>query len=204
MRVVAVVALRPGSKASSKTKTGGKGDSISSSKSRNKSSHLEINMSATGNVREKAPTELTAAVRASLLKVARKTIVTETRKFAGQEITIEKSEMAVKDQFADDDEKSKSNDVEGRQGKDSDGGGSGALDSVLDTIKGPKTISTVTKSAFDWQSHKAKEGLEDELAPAGKDGYLARQDFLVRVDHRTYEKERDERLRQQTTTRNKV
>ena len=45
-------------KASSKTKTGGKGDSTSSSKSRNKSSHLEINMSATGNVREKAPTEL--------------------------------------------------------------------------------------------------------------------------------------------------
>ena len=181
----------------------GKDNSSSTSESSKKGSHLEINMRSAGNVREKAPTELTAAVRASLLKVARKTMVTETRKFAGQEITIEKSEMAVKDQFADDDEKAR--DAEGRLGKgSSDGGGSGALDSVLDTIKGPKAISTVTKSAFDWQSHKAKEGLDDELAPAAKDGYLAKQDFLVRVDHRTYEKERDERLRQQTTTRNKV
>ena len=75
---------------------------------------------------------------------------------------------------------------------------------MLDTIKGPKSISTVTKSAFDWQTHKVKEGLEDELAPAAKDGYLAKQDFLTRVDVRRFEKERDERLRQQTNTRNQA
>ena len=198
-------------KASSKSKAKGKASSSSSSSSNGKQ-HPEINMSTVGNVREKAPQEITAAVKASLSKIARKTMVTETRKFAGQEITIEKSEMTVKDQFADDDKKA--NGAKGRRGKasssssssnsSSSGGGGGALDSVLDTIKGPKAISTVTKSAFDWQSHKAKEGLDDELAPAAKDGYLARQDFLVRVDHRTYEKERDERLRQHTTTRSQV
>ena len=202
-------------KASSKPRAKGKGSSSSSSNSSSSSSKGSngdpssgITMSAAGNVREKASTEITAAVRASLGMIARKTLVTETRKFAGQEITIEKSEMAVKDQFAADDKEA--HDSKGPRGtssrssSSSSSGGGGALDSVIDTIKGPKAISTVTKSAFDWQSHKAKEGLDDELAPAAKDGYLARQDFLVRVDHRTYEKERDERLRQQTTTRSQV
>ena len=137
-------------------------------------------------------------LKASLKNIARKTKIVEKRKFAGQEITIERSEMTVKSQFDDDD-------VVGQASRSSHGsGGTGALDSVLDTIKGPKTISTVTKSAFDWQSHKTKEGLEDELAPASKDGYLARQDFLTRVDVRTFEKERDERLRQQTSTRSQA
>ena len=66
---------------------------------------------------------------------------------------------------------------------------------MLSTIKGPKAITTVTKSAFDWQSHKVKEGLEDDLQQASKGGgYLGRSDFLQRVDVRTYEKERDERI----------
>ena len=197
-------------KSSSKPRAKGKGSSSSSSISSSSSKDSNgdpssgITMSAAGNVREKASTEITAAVRASLGLIARKTMVTETRKFAGQEITVEKSEMAVKDQFAADDKEA--HDSKGPRGTSSRSSSSsgGALDSIIDTIKGPKAISTVTKSAFDWQSHKAKEGLDDELAPAAKDGYLARQDFLVRVDHRTYEKERDERLRQQTTTRSQV
>jgi hypothetical protein len=45
-----------------------------------------------------------------------------------------------------------------------------ALDSVLDSIKGPKTVSTVAKSNFDWETYKEKEGLEDELSAATKEG----------------------------------
>ena len=45
-----------------------------------------------------------------------------------------------------------------------------ALDSVLDTIKGPKTVSTVAKSGYDWETYKEKEGLEDDLAAAAKEG----------------------------------
>lgn len=45
-----------------------------------------------------------------------------------------------------------------------------ALDSVLDTMKGPKTVSTVAKSNFDWETYKEKEGLEDELSAASKEG----------------------------------
>jgi hypothetical protein len=33
-------------------------------------------------------------------------------------------------------------------------------------------VSTVTKSAFDWETYKEKEGLEDELASASKDGLV--------------------------------
>ena len=45
-----------------------------------------------------------------------------------------------------------------------------ALDSVLDTIKGPKVVSTVAKSNIDWDIYKEKEGLEDELSAATKEG----------------------------------
>lgn len=45
-----------------------------------------------------------------------------------------------------------------------------ALDSVLDTMKGPKVVSTVAKSNMDWDVYKEKEGLEDELSAATKDG----------------------------------
>ena len=37
------------------------------------------------------------------------------------------------------------------------------------------------------------------MAAASKEGYLTRQDFLVRVDHRTFEKERDERERKRSS-----
>ena len=45
-----------------------------------------------------------------------------------------------------------------------------ALDSALDSIKGPKTVSTVAKSGYDWDAYKEKEGLEDDLAAAAKEG----------------------------------
>jgi hypothetical protein len=35
-----------------------------------------------------------------------------------------------------------------------------------------QVISTVTKSSADWDSYKEKEGLEDTLANASKDGYF--------------------------------
>jgi hypothetical protein len=44
------------------------------------------------------------------------------------------------------------------------------LDKVLDTLKGPKSVSTIAKSSYDWENFKEKEGLEDALAVASKDG----------------------------------
>jgi len=109
----------------------------------------------------------------------------------------------VKDQFENDAKEDTKAPSAGAQhaagsGKRAAAGGSAAgdkgLDSVLEAIKGPQAINTVTKSAFDWQQHKVQAGLEDELKGAADAGYLARRDFLNRVDVRTYEKERDARI----------
>lgn len=51
-------------------------------------------------------------------------------------------------------------------------GSGGGLDSVLSTIKGPKAVSTVLKSSMDWDVYKEKEGLEEDLQAAAKDGYV--------------------------------
>lgn len=45
-----------------------------------------------------------------------------------------------------------------------------SLDMVLDTIKGPKGVSTVAKSSMDWENFKEKEGIEDDLTHAAKNG----------------------------------
>lgn len=44
------------------------------------------------------------------------------------------------------------------------------IDQVLSTIKGPKLVSTVAKSSMDWDVYKEKEGLEEDLQAAAKDG----------------------------------
>ena len=46
------------------------------------------------------------------------------------------------------------------------------LDSMLDTLKGPKVISTISKSSIDWANYKEQEGLQDALVGASKDGYV--------------------------------
>jgi hypothetical protein len=160
--------------------------------------------------RRPASAALRSAVSQALRGIRRKTVIKETRRFAGQAVEVERTEMVavVKDQFEEDErreaEKAKDASASAGTGKAKDGsgksaGGGGGLDSLLATIKGPQAITTVTKSAFDWQTHKAKEGLEDELKDAAKAGYLSRKDFLERVDVRTYEKERDARIIEQAS-----
>jgi hypothetical protein len=68
-----------------------------------------------------------------------------------------------------------------------------ALDSAVASLSGPKSISTVAKSSYDWDKFKETQQLEDELADAAKDGYLGRKDFLERVDERQFEQEKAER-----------
>jgi hypothetical protein len=120
-------------------------------------------------------------------KIQKKEVVQETRKFAGQEIAIERT-VKVGESTS-----SSSSQVTAPIT---------ALDKALDVIKGPKVVSTVTKSSYDWENFKEKEGIEDDLAVATKEGYLTRKDFLERCDYRAFEKEREERLRQMTANTN--
>ena len=73
--------------------------------------------------------------------------------------------------------------------------GAGNIDSVLQQIAGPSKISTVAKTSGDWDAFKADTGIEAELEAKaqGKDAYLVKQDFLTRVDNRTFDLERDDR-----------
>lgn len=64
---------------------------------------------------------------------------------------------------------------------------------MIDSLKGPKTVSTIAKSSYDWDNFKEKEGLEDDLAKAGQDGYLTKKDFLERVDNNLFQHEKQER-----------
>jgi len=114
-------------------------------------------------------------VLASVKRVQKKTKVTEIRKFAGQEIEVQRTVLQS-------------------AGPTSAPRAKGGLDDVLSTIKGPKAVSTVAKSSMDWDGFKEKEGLEEDLAAASKDGYLARKDFLDRVDVRTYEVDKAKRI----------
>ena len=71
-----------------------------------------------------------------------------------------------------------SKDVVGTSSSSSSGGGGGVskpavkrgIDDVLDTMKGPRVVSTVDKSSMDWTNFKEQEGLEDTLATAAKEG----------------------------------
>lgn len=69
------------------------------------------------------------------------------------------------------------------------------LDNVLASITKPTTISVTTKTSKDWDKFKADQGIEDELAQATKDGYLAKKDFLNRVDSRQFDIEKADRDR---------
>ena len=114
-----------------------------------------------------------------LPKAASKTI-TETKMFAGQAIRTKKVVAAT--------------DAPTQKKPPATG-----LDSVLQQLEGPSKINTVEKTSSDWESFKEKDKtLQDELEKQakGKGAYLVRQDFLNRVDQRTFEKERDDRERE--------
>jgi len=73
--------------------------------------------------------------------------------------------------------------------------GSG-LSSILDRLDKRPKMSTLVKSKLDWDTFKSAEGIDDDLKihNRGKDGYLERQAFLERTDHRQFEIERNLRL----------
>lgn len=55
------------------------------------------------------------------------------------------------------------------------------LEQIIAGSLKPK-LTTLEKSSMDWATYVDKEGLNDELSLYNKDGYLAKQDFLNRVE----------------------
>lgn len=54
------------------------------------------------------------------------------------------------------------------------------LEAIIAGSLKPK-LTTLEKSKLDWVQYIDKEGINDELSMHNKDGYLAKQDFLMRV-----------------------
>ncbi|KAF8820928.1 bucentaur or craniofacial development domain-containing protein [Cardiosporidium cionae] len=67
----------------------------------------------------------------------------------------------------------------------------GCLDNYLAQLKAPSTISSVEKSAADWQQFREAVGIENELRESH--GFLEKQSFLSRVDWMQHHQELDRR-----------
>lgn len=113
--------------------------------------------------------------------------ITEVKRFAGRNITMEKKITVHASEAA-----RRKNDESASKTAASKPGG---LDSVLAEIAGPSKLSTVAKTSADWDSYKTKTGVEEELEKQAQSNkaYLVKQDFLKRVDERRFEHERAQR-----------
>lgn len=69
------------------------------------------------------------------------------------------------------------------------------LEQIIAGSLKPK-LTTLEKSSLDWKSYVSKEGLNDELTLHNRDGYLAKQDFLNRVEMVKDDKYRELRQKQ--------
>ena len=136
--------------------------------------------SSKNGAKEAISVEMKEAIRQSVKSIQKKQTIEETKKFAGKNVTIQRSVL--------------SNEASATPAAPTP---ASALDKALAAIKGPENVSTVAKSGADWDNFKEKEGLEDELQVAQKEGFLTRKEFLERVDYRKFEQERDQRLREQ-------
>lgn len=74
----------------------------------------------------------------------------------------------------------------------------GGVDQLLKDMEGPAKETTIKKTSTDWDKFKTDTGLANKLEERAesKQAYLNRQDFLTRVDHRTFEVEKKGRDRE--------
>lgn len=71
------------------------------------------------------------------------------------------------------------------------------VDALLEQLSGPSKLTTVAKTSMDWDHFKTTTGLGTSLEEQAesKTSYLKKQEFLQRVDHRTFDLEKVQRER---------
>ena len=135
-----------------------------------------------------------------------KRVIKEVKRFAGQEISVEKVVMvpvmmgdetktetgAPQKSFGIEADNSTENRTNPKSGPAAKG-----LDTLLTTLSRPEKLSTISKTSADWDLFKTKNApeLKEELEnkAQGKEAYLVKKDFLNRVDERRFEIEKGER-----------
>ena len=75
---------------------------------------------------------------------------------------------------------------------------------LLETVPLNFFFSVMKKSKMDWEAHRKKDNLEEELnnVKNSKKSIVDKNDFLLRTDHRTFELEREERLKRINNRKN--
>jgi len=145
-----------------------------------------------------------------MLRLEKRTI-TEVKRFAGQEIKIEKVVM-VPVMLGDEDDKIASQSLSNNMTNNTSstaiasttaagvGRKAKGVDNLLHEMSKPEKLSTVAKTSADWDLFKSKNAdasLKEQLESqaTGNDAYLVKKDFLNRVDERRFEAEKAERER---------
>ncbi|KAL6758847.1 bucentaur or craniofacial development-domain-containing protein [Haematococcus lacustris] len=157
--------------------------------------------SSSGVNRSMAAAALAAAREAASLGAVRshsKVTVTETRRFAGQNIQVA---LQV-------DKNSKEAALAAGQSKgQAPAAAKSGLDAFLNEVEKKRKVSVLDKSKADWQQAKAGDtSMEEELEAHKRSDkqYLDKVDFLKRAELRQYEQERDQRLQSDVRFRARV
>lgn len=145
-----------------------------------------------------------------------KRVIKEVKRFAGQEISVEKvvmvpifigpgdggsnsSQVAQNGESTNKESIESSNTAAALAPKAKKG-----LDNLLSEMSRPEKLSTISKTSTDWDLFKSKnadEALKEQLESRaeGNDAFLVKKDFLDRVDHRRFELEKQERDRERAS-----
>ncbi|KAH7618928.1 putative Craniofacial development protein 1 [Nannochloris sp. 'desiccata'] len=122
--------------------------------------------------------------------------VTETRRFAGKNVTVQR----------DVDANSKEAATAGINGAGSSKQKAG-LDAVLESLAQAKKVTVLDKSRIDWKDYKKTDDTVDEELEAHKRSgttYLEKKEFLSKADLAEYERERDQRLASDVRNRGRL
>mmetsp|Transcript_8292 Transcript_8292/g.15015 ORF Transcript_8292/g.15015 Transcript_8292/m.15015 type:complete len:282 (-) Transcript_8292:291-1136(-) len=133
-----------------------------------------------------------------------KRVITEVKRFAGQEIKVEKVVMVpVMADEAKTTAKPAADTVSTESSTTTtttttNTGKAKGVDNLLSELSRPEKLSTISKTSADWDLFKAKNtdaSLKEQLEnqASGKEAYLVKKDFLSRVDNRQFELEKKER-----------
>jgi hypothetical protein len=136
-----------------------------------------------------------------------KRVIKEVKRFAGQEISVEKVVMVpvMMGEDSKADTAQSTNSVTATSAfqttaKPKTGPAAKGIDSLLTTLSRPEKLSTISKTSADWDLFKSKNApeLKEQLEnkAQGKEAYLVKKDFLNRVDERRFEIEKGERDRE--------
>jgi hypothetical protein len=139
-----------------------------------------------------------------------KRVVAEVKRFAGQEIRVERMVM-VPVMAGEDGEKADASQTMVAEGAASSSSAAESttrqkakgVDNLLTELSRPEKLSTISKTSADWDLFKTKNAdvtLKEQLesSATGNEAYLVKKDFLNRVDHRRFELEKVQRERERS------